>query len=375
MNSSHSMRQKIVAGGIALLALLFLATAVAPVMAQAGATAVVNVASAPLRTGPGAGHPTTLTTFQGYALTMLARTPDSQWIRVRTSGNPIEGWISASSIATNGNIGALPVSDVPVLAHTAVITAGAVNLRLGDSTQFRSIATLGSGTQVALLGRNSAGSWVQVRVVNTGQTGWINATTQSVQNVGFLPVVAPPPLTDDTAEQAPSIPTGPYARVTAGNLNVRQGPGIGFARVASVSFQETVQMIGRAQNGPWVMIRTNAGVEGWVNSFYMQFSYDLNALPVMASGGTVTPPSQPNPPAVGDSHGTLRANVTLNVRQGPGLGFTAFGLLFSGHQAQMIGRSADSQWVRIRDANGTQGWVFAAYTTPSTAIANLPVVN
>ncbi len=372
MNSSHSMRRKLIAWGIALMAFLFLSTAVAPVMAQVGATAVVTAPSANLRTGPGVGHPVTLVTYQGYALTLLARTPDSSWVQVRTSGNPVEGWISASAIATNGNIGALPVSNAQILANTAVISTGAVNLRLGDSTQFRSIATIGSGTQVALLGRNSAGSWVQVRVVNTGQTGWINATTQSVQNIGFLPVVAPPPLTNNTVEQGPTIPAGPYALVTAGHLNVRQGPGVGFARVTAVNFQETVQMIGRAQSGPWVVIRTNAGVEGWINSFYTQFTYNLNALPVLATGGTV----QPQPPTAGTpSLGTLTANVTLNVRQGPGLGYTAFGLLYGGHQAQMVGRSADSQWVRIRDANGTQGWVFASYTTPSAPIANLPVVN
>ncbi len=206
-----------------------------------------------------------------------------------------------------------------------------------------------------------------------GKRAGTNATPQSVQNIGFLPVVTSPPLTDDTIDR-PTLPSGPYAIITAGNLNVRQGPGIGFPRVAAVSFQETVQLIGRAQNGPWVVIRTNSGAEGWVNSFYMQFTYDLNALPVLATGTITPPPTQP-PVVVQPTLGTLTATTTLNVRQGPGLGFAAFGLLFSGHQAHMTARSADSQWVRIRDANGSQGWVFAAYTTPSAPIANLPVAT
>lgn len=375
MSFSRHLRQTMLVLGFGLSAFLFLFTAVAPATAQAGATAVVTAPAANLRTGPGAGYPTILTTYQGYALAMVGRTDDAQWLKVRTSGNQIEGWIATSAISTAANIGALPVSAVPTLPYTAVITAGAVNLRAGDTTQYKVLAVLQSGTQVALVGRNSAASWVQVRVVNTGQVGWINATTQSVENIGFLPVVAPPPLTDDTVQQPPTL-SGPNALVTAGNLNVRQGPGIGFARVGSVSYGQVVQMTGRASNSSWVVINAN-GLVGWVNSYYMQFNYDLNALPVVATGNTPSSPSEPTDPPqiVQPIVGYLTANTTLNVRYGPGLGYQAFGLLYSGQQAEMLARSADSQWVKIRDANGTQGWVYAYYTTPTVPVANLPVAT
>jgi uncharacterized protein YraI len=307
---------------------------------------------------------------------MIGRTAESSWLQVRTSGDQATGWVRATAVATNANVGALPVVNVPVLDNTAVITAGAVNLRAGDSTQFRSLAVLPTGTQVALLGRNSGSTWVNVRVTNSGQVGWINATTQSVQNIGFLPVVASPPLTDANVQPPPSVPSGANAIVTAGNLNMRQGPGTNFARVGAVSFGQQVAMLGRTGSGPWVLIRNGSGVEGWVNSLYMQFTYDLNALPVVS---TITPPPAQPPvvttPAPPTTHGTLRANTALNVRQGPTTGHARVALLFSGEQATMLGRSSDSQWIKIRMANGTQGWVFAAYTTPATAVANLPVTQ
>jgi uncharacterized protein YraI len=47
-------------------------------------------------------------------------------------------------------------------------------MRSGPGVNYNTVAVLRSGTTVALIGRNSAGSWLKIKVP-TGSVGWVNA--------------------------------------------------------------------------------------------------------------------------------------------------------------------------------------------------------
>lgn len=63
----------------------------------------------------------------------------------------------------------------------------------------------------------------------------------------------------------------------------------------------------------------------------------------------------------------------LNVRRGPGVDWNPpLGSLDANLKADILARSVDGKWLKIKYRNGT-GWIIAAYTNPSINILQLPV--
>jgi uncharacterized protein YgiM (DUF1202 family) len=65
----------------------------------------------------------------------------------------------------------------------------------------------------------------------------------------------------------------------------------------------------------------------------------------------------------------------LNVRSGPGPSYSSVTVVYQGSQLTLIGRNADSSWVKVRTPNGTEGWVNATLIQANVPISNLPVVD
>jgi TolB protein len=98
----------------------------------------------------------------------------------------------------------LPVLTAPAAAAPALAADGpqltvkvaTLNLRQGPGTNYAVIGKLTQGAQVAIIGRNAAGDWYQVRPTG-GSTGWVSGAPALVQATGDLttvPVVAAPAL-------------------------------------------------------------------------------------------------------------------------------------------------------------------------------------
>jgi uncharacterized protein YraI len=84
------------------------------------------------------------------------------------------------------------------------------------------------------------------------------------------------------------------------------------------------------------------------------------------------PPPQPQPPQPSSPVGCqARANLSLNVRAGPGEGHSKIGLLDPGELFTITGSNADSSWWEISYAGGT-GWVAAKYTTLEGTCSGVP---
>lgn len=91
---------------------------------------------------------------------------------------------------------------------------------------------------------------------------------------------------------------------------------------------------------------------------------------------TATQPlTTPAPSAVTAITGTVNITAGLNARSAPTTTAQAVILLNGGTVLTITGRSADSQWLQVRLADGTLAWVFAQYVDISPTSASAPVAT
>jgi uncharacterized protein YgiM (DUF1202 family) len=236
----------------------------------------------------------------------------------------------------------------------AVVRTGALNVRSGPGIAYQSIAVVYNGQSLTLLGRNAESSWVKVRLY-TGVEGWVNASLVSLSvPIGNLAVVG-----GDVTPTADAL-------VDTGALNVRSGPAIVYRSVAVVYQGARVQLLGRHAGSSWVQVRTAGGAVGWVNSYYLRTSVNINALPV------VTP--SPQQPETTQPLATV-LTYALNVRSGPGIAFNVLEVAYQGHVFALLGRNADASWLHVRTFSGAVGWVRSTTVRSNVEVATLAVVD
>ncbi len=240
-----------------------------PVPPATGAVAIVNTGALNVRSGPGPTYPSVAVVTSGQQLLLIGRNASATWVKVQLP-NGVQGWVNVYYVQTTVAVTTLPVVDggTPDPGHVVgVVNTGAVNVRTGPGAQYNSIAVLGSGTTVTLIGRNADAIWVKVRISN-GVEGWIRAEYLNTNvPVWSLPIVETPP--PDNA-----------AVVNVGALNVRYGPGSGYGAFAVVYRGQVVTMVGRSAYGTWAQVRIPSGALGWVNSNYLISNVPYNSLPV-----------------------------------------------------------------------------------------------
>jgi dipeptidyl aminopeptidase/acylaminoacyl peptidase len=105
----------------------------------------------------------------------------------------------------------LPVLAAPVAAADGpqlTVQVPTLNLRQGPGTNYAVIGKLTQGAQAAIIGRNTAGDWYQVRPADGG-TGWVTSSPAFVKVSGDLttvPVVsAPAPAAKPTGKAGSKI--------------------------------------------------------------------------------------------------------------------------------------------------------------------------
>ncbi len=76
-------------------------------------------------------------------------------------------------------------------------------------------------------------------------------------------------------------PNAPTAVVTIPSLNLRYGPGTGFNVVSTARGGDVLRLLGRDDDGAWVVARTEAGSLVWAAANFLDAGIlDLNLLPV-----------------------------------------------------------------------------------------------
>ncbi|MEN9563282.1 MAG: hypothetical protein RIR73_1526 [Chloroflexota bacterium] len=158
----------------------------------------------------------------------------------------------------------------------------------------------------------------------------------------------------------PSLPSKNY-RVTTSSLKVREGPGLSFSQIGSITLNEVVEKLDENSDGTWLKIRKSDGsLTGWSFAAYLQ---NLSTTPPPPDDGGGETPEDPTPPSDDEDTNWYRVTASvLKIRSGPGLDFEAIGTFTLGELVEKLEASPDNQWVKVRSKDGTRlGWSFGEY--------------
>ena len=95
-------------------------------------------------------------------------------------------------------------------------------------------------------------------------------------------------------------------------------------------------------------------------------SFALIVLVMMGGAGIVSAQSGPT---------AFIKTGQLNVRSGPGPGFSIVTTVTQGDEVTMVGRTTDSAWAQITTAGGTSGWVSTLYLLSGVPFSTLPITS
>lgn len=155
---------------------------------------------------------------------------------------------------------------------------------------------------------------------------------------------------------------GVTATVTTPKLNVRSGPGPGYAVITTVDQGTQVVLLGRNASSSWAKIHLPSGTEGWASTFYLASPVSFSTLPVIEEPGKSSEPTG------------IVITGSLNIRSGPSPIYSILMTVGYGYPLGLVGRNATGDWLQVR-ANGLLGWVDKRFISTTINTNSLPVVN
>lgn len=149
--------------------------------------------------------------------------------------------------------------------------------------------------------------------------------------------------------------------VTAGRINVRSGPSMGYTVIATAGEGEQVAVLGRVPGSSWLEIRTAGGVTGWAGSGNIE-------LPAGETTASL--------PITGDYEPSAYVTTgMLNVRTGPDTSYDVVTTLEQYAGMGLLGRNHNASWVFIRLPGEVFGWVGSGMIESEVDMMTLPHVN
>lgn len=343
---------------LAVVAIAFGGLVSSPDVARAASLTTTDFLN--LRTGPGTDYQV-LAVIPAGAAVEITGDPEAGFYPVRYNGT--SGYASAEYLSSGGDGGGNNVSGGGPTG-TRYVTGGALNFRSGPSTADSVIGVLRDGAAVELTGEQANGF---AGVTANGRRGW--AFAQYLGTGGG-------DAGGDAAEGgnggvAVGDTVSGNAIVTAG-LNLRQGPGTGYAVISVMPNGASVEVMGGGQGG-FLPVRHN-GVKGWAFAEYLR------------TGATAAPPEAEEAPAAGTPSGDgsvpVGSSVTgnrittaaLNLRQGPDGSYRVVTVLPPGTQVDIMG-GANGSYLPVRWA-GRTGWAHGDWLTdPGSGAAPAPAAG
>ncbi len=202
---------------------------------------------------------------------------------------------------------------IPAAAQPQVVEASLLNVRTGPGTNHSILTQIPRGTVVTVV--DESNNWARV-ILPDGKAGWVSSQYTKT----FLP---------------PS-----YAIVDVNLLNVRSGPGTNHGIVTQLSRNTSLAVL-QEQNS-WLRVLLPEGGQGWLAGWFTQSVDSKSYVSVTAS--------------------------LLNLRSGPGTGFSIAGQLPRGEVLTVLAQ--EGIWLKVARLNGAIGWVSGTYTTPADTPPN-----
>lgn len=299
-------------------------TGPAPLPPGASAEARVSASSLNLRTGPHVSYTAVAYLMEGEQVRLVGRNRTGSWVQIELY-NGYHGWVNASYIRPTVDIAALPIADVALMGITAFVTNDPVPVFAGADRGYALVGRAQPGEVLALNGRNDAATWVHVYLPD-GRAGWAAADSSFLPSASLndLPILTP-------FLDAPPPDLAPF-------FLVYTGPGFLYEPVDSVDEGQTLGILGRTDDGRWVLVRLPSGREGWIAAEIIHIDASLANVPVVtgiappqvvgwqagsrqAAGVAANPPATPTP--AGQSSGGGKQPVSPPAATATGIPPTA----------------------------------------------------
>jgi uncharacterized protein YraI len=191
--------------------------------------------------------------------------------RISLTWNPPDGQSPELLAAETGTVPeAVSASKV-----SAIVGAGALNLRTGPGVQFKILAQVFRSQPLTVLARNRDGTWLQVARVD-GLTGWVNTACLHIQNgnLSDLPVAGA-----GNIAMLKVRPTRVRGKLTSG-LRLRTGPGTSYPEIATLQWGTVIDIVGHSADRSWLQVQVG-DQSGWIYAPYVRVvSGDLDEVPV-----------------------------------------------------------------------------------------------
>jgi uncharacterized protein YraI len=301
----------------------------AAALLEAGQTAVVSDGPLNLRTGAGTGYAVIEQLATGDYVEVQSGPISAdgyQWNLVLVDATGSTGYV-ASAFLTPVNGNGFSIGD------TVSVNTDALNVRSGPGTGYSVIDTIGYGANGLVVDGPvfaNGYTWYEIDYVGGSSDGWVASDFLSLATSGG------------------GFAVGDLVAVDSASLNVRSGPGTGYAVIDTLSSgDQGVVLDGPVSANGYTWYQVNysfGGYTGWVAGEYLTY----------VSGGGF---------AIGDNV-SITTN-DLNVRSGPGTGYAVIDTLNVGNQGVVLDGpvSADGYtWYEINYSyGGYSGWVAGEY--------------
>lgn len=392
---------------------------------------VTGASSLNLRTGPHISYTAVAFLMEGEQVRLIGRNRAATWYQIQLY-NGYQGWVNARYIRPNVNIAALPVADVPLLGITAFVTNDPIMVYAGPGRLHIPVAIAQPGKVLILNARNDNASWLFAYLPD-GSAGWIPADSSFLPSstINNLPIITP--FSDTTTYptayylvySGPGFLFEPFYRVDLGQTMTIRGrtadarwvlvqvadgregwltadivqvavplerlPVIpGIAPPQGVSWQPT-STPHQAGSGPGTLpapatpTETPTTIATATATATATIEPTATSAPVTATaaGPTATqPPGTPAPTATATATrpaplptATATQVPGVPVYRTPNAATTPFATLAPGESVEILGRTADAQWIKISLPDDREGWVRAVDVQLDLDLDTLPIVT
>ena len=216
------------------------------------------------------------------------------------------------------------------LAETVSLaySGGALNLRKGPGTEYRSLGTLHDGDHIDVLSYGDVWSKVET---DSGKVGYIK---NLYINDG-----------DTNYAAGTNYYSSHYSAYTTASVYFRAGASTSTASMGTLSRGTKVTVLG--ENGSFYLIKNSAGTQGYVSKNYISRS--------KPSGSS----SSSNSSSSSSSAKTMKVTASyVNMRSGGGLSYSVVKVLPRGTTVTVVKRG--NYWTRV-NYKGTLGWIKNTY--------------
>lgn len=257
------------------------------------------------------------------------------------------------------------------------ITTASVSLRSGAGTTFSRVAVVPSGVTGTVTGSpviNGGYTFYPVNVPGYG-TGWMageyfaRVSTPTPTRTPTLAVTVPPTATrtatsasQATATRVPGgFVAGDTVRTTA-SVNLRSGPSTSASVVSVVTSNTTGTVTGAgvvSGSNTFYPVTISGVGSGWIAGQYLTLITVSEPAPTATSAGGF---------AVGS---TVYTTTNLNIRSGPGTGYSSRGVAAKGTAGVISGvpvKSGSVTWYPLDISGLGSGWASGTYLSSSPTV-------